>query len=223
MEITPDHIIFWQWNFFKLNATIIFTWLVMAILVLGSALITRNLTVKPPISRWQNFLEIIIDGINNQIREVSQQEPTQYLPFVGTLFLFIAISNLLTIVPGYHPPTGSLSTTVGLALCVFVAVPLFGILHQGVISYLRHYFQPTPFMLPFNIISEFSRTLSLAIRLFGNMMSGSMLAAILFSLAPLFFPIIINLLGLLIGTIQAYIFATLAMVYIASSTRTIRP
>ncbi|MDB9343886.1 F0F1 ATP synthase subunit A [Nodularia spumigena CS-586/05] len=222
MEISPDNIIFWQWGFIKLNATIVFTWLVMFLLVLVSWLITRNLKVKPQISRWQNILEIIIDTINQQIREVSQQEPSQYLPFVGTLFLFIVVANMLTIVPGYEPPTGSLSTTAGLALCVFVAVPLFGILNRGLLGYLRNYIQPTPLMLPFNIISEFSRTLALAVRLFGNIMSGSMLVAILVSLVPLFFPILIRLLGLLIGIIQAYIFAILAMVYIASATRVYR-
>ena len=222
MEISPDNIIFWQWGFIKLNATIVFTWLIMFILVLGSWLITRNLKVKPQISRWQNILEIIVDAINQQIREVSQQEPSQYLPFIGTLFLFIVVANMLTIVPGYQPPTGSLSTTAGLALCVFVAVPLFGILNRGLLGYLRNYIQPTPLMLPFNIISEFSRTLALAVRLFGNIMSGTMLVAILLSLVPLFFPILIRLLGLLIGIIQAYIFAILAMVYIASATRVYR-
>jgi F-type H+-transporting ATPase subunit a len=222
MEISPDNIIFWQWGFIKLNATIVFTWLVMFLLVLVSWLITRNLKVKPQISRWQNILEIIVDAINQQIREVSQQEPSQYLPFIGTLFLFIVVANMLTIVPGYQPPTGSLSTTAGLALCVFVAVPLFGILNRGLLGYLRNYIQPTPLMLPFNIISEFSRTLALAVRLFGNIMSGTMLVAILLSLVPLFFPILIRLLGLLIGIIQAYIFAILAMVYIASATRVYR-
>ncbi|MEA5514647.1 F0F1 ATP synthase subunit A [Nodularia sp. UHCC 0506] len=222
MEISPDNIIFWQWGFIKLNATIVYTWLIIFLLVLVSWLITRNLKVKPQISRWQNILEIIIDTINQQIREVSQQEPSQYLPFVGTLFLFIVVANMLTIFPGYQPPTGSLSTTAALALCVFVAVPLFGILNRGLLGYLRNYIQPTPLMLPFNIISEFSRTLALAVRLFGNIMSGSMLVAILVSLVPLFFPILIRLLGLLIGIIQAYIFAILAMVYIASATRVYR-
>ena len=219
MEISPDHIIFWQWQFIKINATIIFTWLIIASLTLTSWIITSNLKVEPQISRWQNMLEIIVDGINQQIREVSQQEPNQYLPFVGTLFLFIAVANILTIVPGYYPPTASLSTTAALALCVFAAVPLFGILNQGLLSYLRSYTQPTPLMLPFNIISQFSRTLALAVRLFGNIMSGSMLVGILVLIVPLFFPIIVRLLGLLIGIIQAYIFAILAIVYIASATR----
>lgn len=220
MEISPDNIVFLQWGAITLNATIVFTWVVMTFLVVVSWLVTRNLSVNPKISRWQSLLEIIVEGIANQIREVSQQEAKQYIGFIGTLFLFIAVSNTLTIIPGYQPPTGSLSTTTALALCVFVAVPLFGIMKCGVIGYLRNYIQPTPFMLPFNIIGEFSRILALAVRLFGNIMSGTMLVAILLSLVPLFFPIVMQALGLVFGLIQAYVFAMLAMVYIASATST---
>lgn len=222
MEISPDNIVLLQWGAITLNATIVFTWVVMTFLVVVSWLVTRNLSIKPKISRWQSLLEIIVEGIANQIREVSQQESKEYMGFIGTLFLFIAVSNTLAIVPFYQPPTGSLSTTTALALCVFVAVPLFGIMKRGVIGYLRNYIQPTPFMLPFNIIGEFSRTLALAVRLFGNIMSGTMLVAILLSLVPLFFPIVMQALGLLIGLIQAYVFAMLAMVYIASATTTQR-
>jgi F-type H+-transporting ATPase subunit a len=145
--------------------------------------------------------------------------PRKYLPFLATLFLFLATAAVATIIPGYEPPTASLSTTAALALCVFVAVPLFGILEQGIGSYLESYLQPTFIMLPFNIISEFSRTLALAVRLFGNMMSGSMIVAILLSLTPFFFPLVMTLLGLLTGMVQAYIFSILATVYIAAATR----
>ena len=220
MEISPDNIIYWQSGVITLNATIVFTWLVMAFLVVVSWLVTRNLSPQTKISRWQSLLETIVEGIANQIREVSQQEATKYIGFIGTLFLFIAVSNTLAIVPGYQPPTGSLSTTTALALCVFVAVPLFGIIKRGFSGYLRNYIQPTIFMLPFNIIGEFSRTLALAVRLFGNIMSGTMLVAILLSLVPLFFPIVMQALGLVFGLIQAYVFAMLAMVYIASATST---
>ncbi|MDJ0713607.1 MAG: F0F1 ATP synthase subunit A [Prochloraceae cyanobacterium] len=219
MEITPDNIIYWQREWLTLNATIVFTWVVMAILVLGSWLVTRNLSVKPKLSRWQNALEIIVETINNQIRDASGREPTQFLPFIGTLFLFICLSNILTIVPGYQPPTGSLSTTAALALCVFVAVPWFGIRDRGLIGYLKQYLQPTPFMLPFNIIGEISRIISLAIRLFGNIMSGSLLVAILLSLVPLFFPVVMQAFGIVVGVIQAYVFTILSMVYIASGMR----
>ena len=136
---------------------------------------------------------------------------------MGTLFIFIATSNLLAIVPAYHPPTGSLSTTAALAISVFFAVPIFGIRQQGIWKYLRHYLEPSPFLLPFHIISEFSRTLALAVRLFGNVMSEGMIGAILISIAPFFFPVIMQALGLLTGLIQAYIFAILAVVYIGST------
>lgn len=218
MTISPDSIIYWQWGFFALNATLVYTWLVMLLLVGGSYLITRRLSTGPELSRWQNFLEVLVSGMNDQIRQVSRQDPRRYLPFIGTLFVFIVTCNLLIIVPGYYPPTASLSTTAALAICVFIAVPLYGIAHQGLLGYLKHYIKPTIVMLPFNIIGEFSRTLALAVRLYGNLMSGMVIAAILLSLAPFFFPILMQLLGLLTGVIQAYIFAVLAMVYIASAT-----
>jgi len=189
--------------------------------VLGSWLITRKLSASTKISPGQNLLEVIVLGIGNQIKEVSQQEPEPYIPFIGTLFIFIAISNLLSIIPGYQPPTGSLSTTAALAICVFWAIPLYGIKKQGLVGYVKKYYlQPTPFMLPFNIIGRFSNTISLAVRLFGNVMSGTMIVGILLSIAPLFFPIIMQAMAILTGLIQAYIFAILAIVFIAAATST---
>ena len=218
MTISPDGVVFLQWGALHLNATIVFTWLVMLLLTLVSWLVTRRLSTSADISRWQNLLEVLVTGIRDQIREVSLQDPGRYLPFVGTLFLFIATANLLNIVPGYMAPTGSLSTTTALAICVFVAVPLFGIAAEGPRAYLRHYVRPTWLMLPFNVIGEISRTVALAVRLYGNIMSGTVIVAILVSLTPYFFPVVLQLLGLLTGMIQAYIFAVLAMVYIASAT-----
>lgn len=220
MNLTPDQIVIWQWGAITINATLLFTWLVMALLVLFSSLVTRNLSSSTRLSRGQNLLEVIVLGINNQIEEISQQPPEPYLPFVGTLFIFIATSNLLIIIPGYQPPTGSLSTTAALAICVFFAVPLYGIKQQGFVGYFKQYYlQPTPMMLPFNMIARFSNTISLAVRLFGNVMSGTMIVAILLSIAPLFLPVIMQAMGLLTGMIQAYIFAILAMVYIAAATQ----
>jgi F-type H+-transporting ATPase subunit a len=219
MDISPDSLILWEWGFVKLNATIVFTWLVMALLVLISWLVTRGFSDDPRISPGQNLLEVLVETLRNQIEEVGQQNPDRYLPFVGTLFIFIAFSNLLAVVPGFNPPTGSLSTTAALAICVFVAVPLYGVSRLGLSTYLKQYAEPTPLMLPFNIIGELSRTLALAVRLFGNVMSGTMIAAVLLSIVPLFFPVVMQLLGLVTGLIQAYIFAILAMVYIASATR----
>jgi len=219
MEFNPDNIIYFQWGFVKINATLVFSWIVILILWISSWLITRKVTSGAGISRWQNLLESVVSIIQDQIREASQQNPQRYLPFIGTLFLFIVFSNMLTIIPGFNAPTASLSTTAALAACVFVAVPVFGIVSLGIKGYLLQYVRPTPFMLPFNIIGELSRTLALAIRLFGNIMSGSLVVAILLSLAPLFFPVIMQVLGLLVGFIQAYVFAILALVYIASATR----
>lgn len=218
-QISPDQVVLWQWGYFHLNATIVFTWLVMALLTIGSWAVTRRLTHGAKMSRWQNLLEMIVDYLRRQIEEVSRQPSGMYLPFIGTLFLFIAVSNALMIVPGYVPPTASLSTTTALAICVFVAVPLYGVVNEGLLGYLKQYTRPTPLMLPFHMIGELSRTLALAVRLFGNVMSGTKIVAILLAIAPLFFPIVMNVLGLLTGLIQAYIFAILAMVYIASGER----
>jgi F-type H+-transporting ATPase subunit a len=219
LNITPDTIVYWEAAPVKLNATLVFTWLVMTLLVLGSWLVTRRLTTGTTLPRGQNLLEVVVTGIREQIREVTQQDPDRYLPFVGTLFLFIAVSNVLAVVPGFQPPTGSLSTTAALALCVFVAVPVYSVAERGLVGYLKNYIRPSVFMLPFNVIGELSRTLALAIRLFGNVMSGTMIAAMLLAVAPFVFPVLMHALGLLTGLIQAYIFAVLALVYIAAATR----
>jgi F-type H+-transporting ATPase subunit a len=219
MNISPDNIIYWQMGYFKLNATIGYTWGLMLVLVIGSKLITRNLSTELQRSRWQNLMEIIVTGINQQIEEVGLKNPQKYLSFLGSLFLFVAMASLFTIIPGYEPPTGSLSTTTALAICVFVAVPMFGIEESGLGEYLRGYLKPTVIMLPFNIISEISRTLALAVRLFGNMMSGTMILAILLTITPFIFPVAMSALGLLTGMVQAYIFSILATVYIAAATR----
>ena len=223
MRLSPDQMIFWQHGWIKLNGTIVFTWGLMLVLALGAKLITRNLSSELSRTRWQNLLEMIVTSIEKQIEEVGLPHPEKYLGFLGTLFLFVALAALCTVIPGYEPPTGSLSTTAALAVCVFVAVPLFGIAEQGFGGYLKTYVQPTVIMLPFNLISEFSRTLALAVRLFGNMMSGAMIIAILLTITPYIFPLVMTVLGLLTGMVQAYIFSILAAVYIAAATRTRKP
>jgi F-type H+-transporting ATPase subunit a len=217
VQLSPDSRIFWHHGFFKINSTIAFTWMLMLVLAIGAKLITRKLTTEHQRSRWQNLLEIVVTGIRTQIEETGLRQPEKYIGFLGTLFLFVALSALCTVLPGYDPPTASLSTTVALALCVFVAVPMFGIEDQGISGYLKSFVEPTPLMLPFNIIGEVSRTLALAIRLFGNMMSGAMIVGILLTITPFLFPIIMTLLGLLTGMVQAYIFTILAAVYIAAA------
>lgn len=219
MRLSPDELVFWNSGFFQLNSTIVTTWALMIAMSVGAWLITRNLKIEENISRWQGILEVVVSMIHKQIGDVGLKQSEQYLGFIGTLFLFIAVSNLCTILPGYEPPTGSLSTTTALAISVFVAVIFYGIKGQGVGRYLKSYLEPTFIMLPFNIIGEFSRTFALAIRLFGNMMSGAMVVGILLTIAPLFFPILMDLLGLLTGVVQAYIFSILATVYIAAATQ----
>ncbi|MCB0665530.1 MAG: F0F1 ATP synthase subunit A [Saprospiraceae bacterium] len=217
MRLSSDEVIIWQHGFVKLNATIVWTWLVMCILIVGSFLITRRLRKTKERSGWQNILEIVVLGILDQIKDIGLEKPKKHLGFIGTMFLFIAVASLCTILPFYEPPTGSLSTTAALAISVFLAVPLFGIENRGFIGYLKTYLEPTPLMLPFNVIGEVSRTLAMAIRLFGNMMSGSMIVSILLVITPFIFPIVMSLLGLLTGMVQAYIFSIITAVYIAAA------
>src|SRR5476649_2526047 len=218
MRLSPDEMVFWHYGIFKLNGTIVFTWGLMLIMVVGSKLITRRLSTDLTRAPWQSLLEIVVTGIEKQIEDVGLRHPEKYIGFLGTLFLFVALASLCTVIPGYEPPTASLSTTAALALCVLVAVPLFGIIEQGIGSYLASYLKPTLIMLPFNIIGELSRTLALAVRLFGNMMSGAMIVGILLTITPFIFPIVMTALGLLTGMVQAYIFTILAAVYIVAAT-----
>jgi F-type H+-transporting ATPase subunit a len=217
MHLTPDHIIFFRWGVVHLNATILCTWILIALLTAFSWLLTSRLAgPEEPRSRWQNAIEVIVETIRGQIRALCPAGADTYLPFVGSLFLFIVCSSLLEVVPGWHAPTASLSTTAALAISVGVAVPVFGVISQGFAAYFRHYLRPTAIMLPFHLLSETSRNLALAVRLFGNVMSGGMIAAMLLAIAP-FFPVPMQILALLTGVIQAYVFAILAMVYIAAA------
>ena len=231
MNLSPDQAVYLVLGPLQINNTIVSTWLVMFLLVLASWFATRSLSTGTKISRLQNFLEVLINGIREQIKEVSGQDALPFLPFVGTLFIFIATANVLGILPilevekngqtipmTYVSPTGSLSTTAALAFCVFIAVPIYGIGRKGLLGYLKNYVKPSFVMLPFNIVGEVSRTLALAVRLFGNIMSGSLIAAVLLAIVPILVPVVMAALGLLTGVIQAYIFAMLAMVYIASAT-----
>ncbi len=217
MELSPDASVILEIGPLAVNATLLFSWAVMAALVVGARLVTRRLRALERPERAQTVLEAVVARIRNEIADATGQDPAPYLPFVATLYLFIAAANLLAFVPGYEPPTASLSTTAALAGCVFLAVPILGVREAGAVGFLRHYVSPTPLMLPFNIISELSRTLALAVRLFGNVLSGTVLVGILLSIAPFIVPVPILILQLLIGQVQAYIFAILATVYIASA------
>ena len=217
MRISPDDVVFFEYGFVKLNLTIVTTWVLMLLMVIGSVSVTRKLVISTKISRWQSILEMIVIGIKKQIEEVGLHKAETYISFLGTLFLFLFISNVLTILPFYEPPTSSLSTTAALAISVFFAVPVFNIMEHGILSYLKSYVQPLFIMLPFHIISDFSRTLALAVRLFGNMMSGVMILGILLTITPFVFPIVMTVFGLLTGSVQAYIFTILASVFIAAA------
>lgn len=218
MEFQLDGAVLARWGPVQLNATLLNTWVVMLVLTLLARVGTRRLSVDSP-SRLQSALEALVGVLRRQVRDVLECDPDPYLPFLGGLFLFISTSSLLTLVPGFHAPTGSLSTTAALAGCVLVAVPVFGIARQGLLKYLGGYFQPNLLMFPFHVLGELTRTLSLAIRLFGNMASGAMIAGLLLSLVPILFPLVMQVFELLLGQVQAYIFAVLATVYVASGLR----
>jgi F-type H+-transporting ATPase subunit a len=216
-QISPDQVVIWSWHFIIINVTMLYTWLVMGILVVGSLLVTRNLSSEMNVSRWQHFLEVIVSIIRGEISEMTKKGADNYVPLIGTLFLFICTSNVLAVVPGYVAPTSSLTTTAALATCVFIAVPYYGISRNGVLHYFKEYFQPTFVFFPFHVMGEISRTLALTVRLFGNIMSHEKVIGILLAVTPFLFPVVMQILGLLIGVIQAYIFAILSMVYIASA------
>lgn len=216
MKFSPDENIIFHIGGLPVNATIVNTWIIMVILAAISYALTRNFR-SDGMSSVQNFLETIIELIAGQIQEVTGKDYRKYFSFIATLFLFIAFSNLATIIPFFDSPTASLSTTAALAFCVFLAVPFYGISEDGLQNYLVRYIKPSFFMLPFHIISEVSRTVALAVRLFGNIMSSTMIGAIFLLVIPFFFLVIMQLLGLITGIIQAYIFSILALVFISSA------
>ena len=217
MQLTPDATIVFSLGPLDINATLVFTWLVMALLTGVSLLVSGKLQPDAPPSLLRGALEVVVKAIEQQVSEVTDRAVRPVLYFAGTLFLFIATSNLLLVVPGFQPPTGSLSTTVALTMTILLAVPVFSIRQHGTGHYLRQFIQPTWLLLPFNLIGEFSKAISLSIRLYGNVMSGAVIVAILLGVAPFFFPVLMEMLGLITGLIQAYIFSILAAVYIASA------
>ena len=206
MEITPDSSIVWQYGIAKLNTTILTTWVVMFILAGVSWLVTRRMKKESASTRLATLLEILVAFVYQNLRDIGLRTPEKYIDFIGTLFIFIGFSGLLTIFPGYVPPTASLSTTAALAICVFIAVPLYAIKEKGVLGYLKNYLHPFFLFLPFNIIGDFSRTLALAVRLFGNTMSGTLIIGLIVSLTPFLFPVVLHLLDLILSLVQAYIF-----------------
>jgi F-type H+-transporting ATPase subunit a len=207
---------------------VVTTWAIVAALGLGAYLSTRRLAragttgPEPRPGRVQSALEAVFVLLEDQIRGVVQSDPAKILPFIGTLFVFLAVANLSSLVPGVKAPTASFETPAALALVVFFAVHAYGIREKGLWPYLRAFAQPSPVMLPLNVLSEITRTFSMMVRLFGNMMSHELILGIVVTLVGLFVPIPFMLLGILIGLIQAYIFAILATVFIGSAMETIK-
>jgi F-type H+-transporting ATPase subunit a len=198
-----------------ITAPVVTTWGLMAALALGSLLATRRLRIQAgPV---QAVLELLVTAVQSQIRETLRTDPAPYLPFLATLFIFVATANLLSLIPGLEPPTAHLETDAALALIVFFAVHYFGIRSKGLGGYLADFAKPTWIMLPLNLISEITRTFSLMVRLFGNIMSGVFVIGIVLSLVGLLVPIPFMALELLTGLIQAYIFTVLAMVFIGGA------
>ncbi|MBI1207674.1 MAG: F0F1 ATP synthase subunit A [Azospirillum sp.] len=194
---------------------VVTTWGVMAVLALGAWLGTRRLTLRP--GAWQTLLEAVVAMVEGFIRDVIGRDPQPLLPLVGTLFLYIAACNLSPLIPGVKPPTASLHTTAALALVVFFSVHVLGIRTQGVRHYLKGYLEPFPLFLPLNLLGEVTRTFALMVRLCGNIMSHELVLAVLVGLAGLLVPIPFMALGILVGLVQAYIFAILATVFLGAA------
>lgn len=199
---------------------VVVTWAIMVVLAGGSWLLTRQLSVHP--SGRQAGLEVLVEAIETQIRDTMRAEPAPYLPLIGTLFLFIFTANWSSLVPGIEPPTAHIETDAALALIVFVAVAYFGIRSRGVVGYLATFAEPSFLMIPLNVVEPVTRTFSLVVRLFGNVMSGVFVVGIVLSLVGLLVPVPLMALDLLTGAVQAYIFSVLAMVFIAGGLRDVR-
>lgn len=196
-----------------LTSTVVITWVLMALLVGASWLVSRGLKLEP--GRWQSVLEAAVLTMQDAIEAVTPGRARMLLPFIGSLWLYLGLANLTGLVPGLHSPTAQLSVTAGLALLVFLATHWYGIRTAGLLPYLRHYVQPNPILLPFHVISELSRTVALAVRLFGNIMSLEMAALLVLMVAGLLVPVPILMLHVIEALVQAYIFGVLALVYIA--------
>lgn len=194
---------------------VVVTWGIMAVLVLGAVLLTRRLTVVP--GPAQAIAELLVGAVDSQIRDVTGAAPAPYRAFVGTLFLFILSANWSSLIPGVTPPTATMETPAALAALVFLSIIVFGIRGGGLGGFLRGFARPNPVMIPLNMLESVTRSFSMFVRLFGNVMSGVFVIAIVGSLAALLVPIPLMALDLLTGAVQAYIFAVLSMVFITSA------
>ncbi|MDH3791016.1 MAG: F0F1 ATP synthase subunit A [Rhodospirillales bacterium] len=198
-----------------ISRPVLTTWAIMAVLTAVSWLGLRRASIHG--NALQTVLEIVVETLEKQVSEIIRRDPWPYLPLLGTLFIFLVLANLSAVVPGMKPPTAHIETPAALAAIVFSSVHYFGIRSRGLAEYARRYTRPNLLLLPLNVLSEFTRTFSLMVRLFGNMMSHAFVIAIVVFMAGLFLPIPFMLLGILIGIIQAYIFTVLAAVYIGAA------
>ena len=196
-----------------ITSTVITTWITMLVITLF-CLFARSRLRKEP-GRLQTVLEGIVSAIENAVIEVEPSHGKRIMPFVGSLWIFLVIANLTGLVPGLHAPTRDLSTTAALAFLVFLSVHWYGVRIQGWRGYMRHFLAPNPLLLPFNLISEVSRTVALAVRLFGNMMSLEMAALLILVVAGFLAPVPILMLHIVEALVQAYIFGMLALIYVA--------
>ncbi|VVD67231.1 F0F1 ATP synthase subunit A [Pandoraea terrigena] len=198
-----------------ITAPVVVTWAIMAAMTGASLLLTRNLSIKP--SRAQIALELLVGTIDSEIRGTMQADPAPYRSLIGTLFLFVLVANWSSLIPGIEPPTAHLETDAALALLVLAATLVCGVRSRGARGYLATFAEPAWVMIPLNVVEQITRTFSLVVRLFGNVMSGVFVVGIVLSLAGLLVPIPLMALDLLTGAVQAYIFAVLAMVFIGTA------
>jgi F-type H+-transporting ATPase subunit a len=192
--------------------------LIVTVMLIGFALLVRY-GLSRRMSGWQVAAEFLIDHLEAVMRDMFACNPRPYTSLVVTLALFIGTANLIGLVPGMRAPTADFSTAAALAAIVFLAVPFYGIRARGLRGYFRHYLEPTPLLLPLEVVTEFSRTLALAIRLFGNVMSEELVIAVLLSIAGLLVPVPLMMLAIITGLVQAYIFAVLTVVYLSAAVR----
>jgi F-type H+-transporting ATPase subunit a len=212
IHMTPD--LMAEFGPVRVTSTVVDTWVVMAALALVAFVVGRRLAIKA--GRTQSVTEAMVEAVERVVAEVAPTvEPASVVPVLGTLWLFIAVANLAGLMPGLDTPTADLNTTIALALISFSMSHVYGIRAVGLVNHLRHYTEPSWVLMPFHLMAEASRTLALAIRLFGNMISGELIALIMLGLAGLVLPVPFDLLHIVIGLIQAYIFGILTLVFIA--------
>ncbi|WP_455203021.1 F0F1 ATP synthase subunit A [Kaarinaea lacus] len=204
----------------EITNTVVTTWVIMAVIWLLAWLISRRLRNEP--GPLQTAVEGIVASIEDAVAAVAPLNAREIMPFIGSLWIFLVIANLIGLIPGLHSPTRDLSATAALAIVVFLSTHWFGIHIQGLKKYLHHYLTPSPVLLPFHLISEITRTVALAVRLFGNMMSLEMAALLILLVAGFLAPVPILMLHIIEALVQAYIFGMLALIYVAGGIQTLQ-